>query len=228
MKISLLLKTLPSSSPVIASSLHLLNTLRPILRYRITPEEVWGSAVLRETMHVDSTFSDTVSNVVRATGRPLTASDEEVLQRLLTHPGCWSTTPTTHMNDGWVRYIRAYPKNPIPGLTPILDSLAFPEDLRKYPPGYLPQEPSFFLFGTPKQFYVYCFIGDTLCRAGATLAEVLDGMRKSRHDRGLGDAWEEEEISDQVDQLNNESYFPEYTENYKGEVYLIRKIKEFP
>jgi hypothetical protein len=228
-EIFLLLQTACPLSPVVMSALHRLNVLRPTLRYRIIPEEIWGYPVFRPTLHVNSTFSDAVANVVQAIARPLDASEKEVLRQLLMHSSCWSATPTAHMSDSWVRYICAYPKTPIPGLTPILDSLVFPEDLCKYPPPFFTREPSFFLFGAPKQFYVYVFAINSLYRAGETLAEVFSGLRKPRYMgiRGWG-GWEEEEISPWVDILNNENYFPEYEENHKGELCLARKLKEWP
>jgi hypothetical protein len=68
------------SSPIIISAFKRLKALRPYPRQEIVPPNYWGgTAFLQTILHVNLTFSDAVSNILEATGRPLTSADKDIL-----------------------------------------------------------------------------------------------------------------------------------------------------
>jgi hypothetical protein len=70
---------------------------------------------------------DAVSNILRA-GRIFYSTEERFIRLLLTHHCGWSGTSPNHINDAWVKFLQAvYPQ--IEGLTPILDSCVWPEEI---------------------------------------------------------------------------------------------------
>jgi hypothetical protein len=120
-----------------------------------------------------------------------------MFRRLLTHMRVWSATKPKHMTDDGVRYVQRYAMNP--EMSPILHSIAFPEDVEWFDADYEPQHPSYFLFATPTQFYVYTAELDIIWRAGEMLAEVYEGLRDGRW-AGLRkvDDWKQEEKNPKI------------------------------
>jgi hypothetical protein len=130
------------------------------------------------------------------------------------------------MDDGWVRYIRALPKEPIEGLYPILDSLTWPEDIEKYPPGTYPVDLSFFLFATPVKYYIYCYEDDDFHVAGDSMLEVYERMKVARfHGDKEGD-WPVLEKHPAIEQLTDD-YFPEYGLTKDHGIILLHPAHDF-
>jgi hypothetical protein len=139
-KIHFLLRTQPPSSPAVSSAFKRLKELRACPPCQLVSAHIWGQAFLRRPQQLNATFSNAAANVVEATGRPLNSTDEDMLRRLLTHLCGWSATKPKHMTDGWVPYVQRYAMNP--EMSPILDSIAFPEDVEWFDADYEPQHPS--------------------------------------------------------------------------------------
>ena len=163
--------------------------------------------------HLKSTFADAV-NLLKATGRTLSPADETYLRLLLTHCCGWSATYREHMDDPWVKFFQTrYPQ--LKGLTPILDSMTYVEELVDFPDGYHFKGPQFFLLATTDSYFVYDATDgeDGLRTAGETLEDVYNGMKDCRWADSSEDPWgfvEEEEY------LSPTEYFPHYYRKENG------------
>ena len=184
----------------------------------------------------DIEFSDTISNISNVNKQVLSATEEKYLRLLLTHSCGWSSTYHEHANDDWVKYLRV--NYSLPGLTPILDSLMYKEELVDFPLGLKEWvEPSLFLLATTESYYVYFFIpdeGSGLFKAGNTLEEVYVGVKEYRHFRYQEGCWEELENNPALKYSYDErAYFPVYYRKNRwtcddGEFCLEEELKEFP
>jgi hypothetical protein len=141
-----------------------------------------------EALTSKRTIRAAAANILRVTDKRISFDEAEALRLILTHACGWSATDPTHMNDNWVRYVQAFPKVPIEGLYPILDSLTWEADIEKYSLGCCPLDPTFFLFGNSQKYYIYFFDDDAMYCAGGSLVEVYQGMKTARfHGDKIGD-----------------------------------------
>jgi hypothetical protein len=116
-----------------------------------------------------------LSNAETATNTTLSDADRDMLRVILTHWCRWSATYTKHVEESWVRCLKAtYGKD---NLKPILDTLFYEEELSKLPPEVRPTAPSMFLLANSQSYFVFVLEDQTFCSAGATLREVYDGLR---------------------------------------------------
>jgi hypothetical protein len=195
---------------------------------QVVEPEIWGDRFFRRNSHIKADYSTAVANVVRATGKRMSSDEEEALRLILTHACGWSATCPTHMDDNWVRYVRAFPKVPIEGLYPILDSLTWEEDLEKYSPGCYPFDPSLFLFGNSQKYYLYYLEDDAMYCAGETLVEVYEGLKVARfHGDKEGD-WVDLEEHPAVEEMRAGEFFPVYWLSGNNDIItLAQPIKDF-
>ena len=183
---------------------------------QIFPKGIWPTlptARIYVPTHLHSTFVD-AANLLKATGRTLSPADETYLRLLLTHCCGWSATYREHMDDPWVKFFQIrYPQ--LKGLTPILDSMTYVEELAEFPDGYHIEAPQFFLLATADSYFVYDATDgeDALRTAGETLEDVYNGMKDCRWADSSDDPWgfvEEEEY------LSPTQYFPTYYRKENG------------
>jgi hypothetical protein len=125
-----------------------------------------------------------------------------------------------HRNDGWVKFVQNLFCE-VPGLVPILDSLAFPEDLAHYPDDHAPPEPTLFLFATAHYYYVFDLQWMGLTRAGETLEEVYTGLKELKY-RDFDSGWPAESPVGKAG-VNDRNVFPIY-ELYDR--YEFRELEE--
>jgi len=176
----------------------------------VVPKSVWpnGDARIRIQTHIKSTLADAV-NLLKATGRAVSITDEKYLSLLLTHSCGWSATYPEQMNEPWVHFFHEqYPQ--LRNLTPILDSMTYPEELIDFPDGYdIVQQAEFFLLATSDSFFVYNATDghEGLRPAGATLEDVYNGMKDRRWADSSEDPWD---FVDELGCLGPELYFPYY------------------
>lgn len=204
--------------------LHEVRQRFPIPAIDILPKDVWGTAtdqlVVRTHESVD--IAEAVRNMERS-GRKLDDEEKNYLKILASHWCKWSPTVAEHRNDPWVLLIRhAYPG--LDGLEPVFDSLIWPNEIARYPLGYVPMRPWLFLFAAQTGFYIYDFQGDTMFEAGGTLRQVIDGMRNQRWT--LPDMWDDVPCTFSEDPSD---YFPVYemVKHTAQEHPLEYEIREF-
>jgi hypothetical protein len=190
--------------------------------------EIWGTAEasIRVNSHLKSDLSEAIANI-QNTGRQITADDEQWLKLLLSHWSGWSATDPEHFHDPWVRFIQALFGH-IEGLVPVLDSLTWPTELKQFPVGFTPIEPSFFLLATLEYFYLFDLDGLGFYRAGRSLEEVYQGIKECRFAGGKEGDWKPEEWCD-LD-LDDRDYFPVYghVRNIDGSFNLQRPLQQYP
>ena len=105
-----LLRTQDETSDAVTSALKELRSWSPLPPVQVIPKGVWPNdpnCHISVQTHLKSNFTDAV-NLLKATGRDLSAVDEKYLHLLLTHDCGWSATYPDHMNDSWVKYIFPY------------------------------------------------------------------------------------------------------------------------
>ena len=123
-----LLEVHEDNSGAVMSALNDLRSISPLPPVEIIPKGVWPWYECRVNVkaHLKSTFADAV-NLVKTSGRTLSADEEKYLHVLLTHPCGWSATSSNHMSDSWVEFFHIrYPQ--LKGLVPILDSVTWSMD----------------------------------------------------------------------------------------------------
>jgi hypothetical protein len=218
-------------SSSISSALDELRSLFPQIRVQLIPKGVWPNEpnchVSIQT-HLKSTLEDAIK-LLTPTGRHLSASDEEYLQRLLTHVCGWSATYLEHNDDSWVTFFHArYPQ--LEGLVPILDSMTYPEELVDFPDDYPFPEPRFFLLATSDRYFIYDasdWADDRLFFAGETLKEVYNGLKDWRWAYSYGNGWDVvEEEGDK--NLNPDCFFVTYTHKNGGTFGILGDQEEIP
>ena len=175
----------------------------------MVPESVWPNDPkrIRIQSHIKSTVADAV-NLIKATGRIVSMDDEKYLSLLLTHRCGWSAMYPEQMDEPWVRFFREqYPQ--LINLTPILDTMTYPEELIDLPDGYVSAGPEFFLLATSDSFFVYnATDGDEGLRpAGTTLEDVYNGMKALKWADSSEDLWD---TMDRLGYLDLDKYFPYY------------------
>jgi hypothetical protein len=132
------------------------------------------------------------------------------------------------MDDNWVRYVRAWPKVPVEGLYPILDSLTWEEDIDKYPPECYACNPSLFLFGNSQKYYVYYLEDDAQCCAGETLVEVYEGLKVARFLGDKEEDWVDIEQHPVVENMRVEEFFPVYCLSGNNDtIILSQPVEDF-
>ena len=197
----------------------------------VIPKGVWPkehSSRIRVQTHIKSTLADAVS-LLQATGRALSPMDKKYLS-LLTNSCGWSATYPEHMNDPWVEFFCIqYPQ--LKGLTPILDSMIYPEELVDFSDGYSLGVPDFFLLATSDSYFVYnARDGDDGLRpAGTTLKDVYNGMKDWRWADSSDDPWD---FVKEKEYIGPTEHFPHYfrKENGNFEMALWGRecLKEYP
>lgn len=158
--------------------------------------------------HLNSKFDQAVANICES-GRKLAVTEEQRLRLILSHWCGWSPTDVNHHHDSWVKYLQAEYAH-LGQLYPILDSLTWEDELQLYPRGRIPPQPSLFLLATVYLYYVYDFENMCMCRAGQSLEEVYEGLKRMRYCGIEEGDWEEEEPGIEG---NPASYFPVYVPN---------------
>ena len=226
-----LLETHCETSDQITSAMKQWNSVSA-LPISVVPKSAWpnGDARIRIQTHIKSTLADAL-NLLRATGRVVSTADEKYLSLLLTHSCGWSATYLEQMGESWVQFFHEqYPQ--LKNLTPILDSMTYPEELIEFPAGYdIVRQPEFFLLATPDSYFIYNATDgvDGLRPAGATLEEVYNGMKDWRWADSSEDPWD---FVDDVGCLGPELYFPAYDRlengNFGMSVWGRDYIKEYP
>ena len=177
---------------LIKSAVKELNSVSPLPQVQIIPKGAWPNqptARIYIPTHLKSTFEDAV-NLLKATGRNLSTTDEKYLHLLLTHYCGWSATYPEHMDDPWVKFFQTrYPQ--LKGLVPILDSMTNVEELVDFPEEYTFKVPRFFLLATSDSFFVYDATEgeDALRTAGDNLEDVYNGLKDCRWADSSEDPW---------------------------------------
>src|ERR1700737_1751570 len=171
------LEKYPSTSKEVRTAMHELQNSFPAPPSEIVESKVWGKAYLRVNSHLKSDHANAVANIVRA-GHVVSPVDEKYLRLILTHWCSWSATDSIHMRDSWIRYLQA--SFELDDLSPILDSLVWPEEIPSFPKRHYPPDPSFFLLATPMSYYLFILEDHSLLRAGESLREVYDGLKEGR------------------------------------------------
>lgn len=152
----------------------------PVPAVDIVPKEAWGLQEDRVVFRTHGTaeMKDAVANVM-STGRSVSSEDETQLQLVMSHWCAWSPTAASHRNDAWMEFLRRdYPE--LKGLQPIFDTLIWPAELARYPPGHGPLPPWLFLLATSTTYYLYNLEDITMFIVGSELSDVVDGLRKER------------------------------------------------
>jgi len=203
-----LLQTHSESSNEVRTALENLQNRFPLPLTEIVSAGIWDqtAARLRVNNHLKSDFADAVRNIKR-TGRSFNAHDEQYLRLILTHWSGWSATDPEHMRDSWMQYLRRLFCH-LDGLVPILDSLVWPEEVARFPVGYCPIEPTFFLLATPEAYYIFDLEGSGLYCAGNDLKEVYLGLKHCRFNGDKEGDWTPEKWS--TESLDARLYFPVY------------------
>jgi len=226
-----LLETHSETSDQVTLAMKRLNSVSafPLL---VTSESVWPNDTkrIRVQSHIKSTLADAV-NLLKATGQVISTEDEKHLSLLLTHPCGWSATYSEQMDEPWVRFFREqYPQ--LRNLTPILDTMTYPEELIDLPDGYVSSGPDFFLLATSDSFFFYDVTDgeQVLCSAGTTLEDVYNGMKDRRWADSSEDPWD---VVNELGYLDPNIYFPYYDRLENGNfgmLLLMRDdyIKEYP
>jgi len=173
----------------------------------IVDKDMWGLAKDKLVLktHAVSNINDAKRNI-EISGRRITRKDEQLLGKVLSHWCGWSPTREDHQLDPWVRFLQKNYAH-LEHVVPILDSLIWPDEITRYPLGYVPPRPCLFLLATGTRYYVYDFQNAAMNNAGASLQEVYDGLKNRGWDIG---GWDEEE--DQTDE-DPKDYFPVYSLN---------------
>jgi hypothetical protein len=199
----------------------------PVPPTEIVDAKIWGKAFLRINAHLQSQYADAVSNIILAR-RPLDPTDENYLRHVLTHWCGWSPTVSVHRNDSWVQYLQTLFAH-IKGLTPILDSLVWPEEVSQYPERLDPSEPTLFLLANDEAYFILVLEELGLYRAGESLREVYEGLQNDRwHGIKEGD-WVAEDWNPRYMEWDSRDYFPVYgrlRDNDKR-VSLLFNLKKF-
>jgi hypothetical protein len=156
----------------------------------------------------------------------LTKAETDYLRIILTHWSGWSATDPDHLHDPWVQFIQAlFPH--VEGLMPVLDSLVWPEEVARMPPGSCPRQASLFLLANAHSFYVFQLDGLGMWCAGQSLEEVYIGLKESRFIGDEGDDWTPESM-EYIDQ-DERDYFLSYIDrNGDGMFSLANELQEFP
>lgn len=209
-----LLQTGSSESSKVSEALDELQATFPIPPTEIVSPDIWGTRTpyLRINIHVTASFAEAVNNI-EGTGREFTSSDERWLRLILSHWCGWSATKSKHKNEAWVKYLQQLYSH-LEGLVPILDSLAWPEDLAHYPAGLCPPEPSLFLLANAHAYYVFELDDLGLCRAGETLEQVYMGLKECKYRGGEGE-WPVEEWFSKGLELDERDFFPIYERHHE-------------
>jgi hypothetical protein len=224
-RVETLLEKYPSTSKEVRAAMHELQTSFPAPPSEIVESKVWGKGYLRVNSHLKSDYANAVANIARA-GHVVSPVDEKYLRLILTHWCSWSATDSIHMRDPWIRYLQA--SFELDDLSPILDSLVWPEEIHSFPKGHYPADPSFFLLATPKSYYLFILEDQSLLRAGESLREVLKEGRF--HCTNEGD-WKLGVRSIRSMEWDSRDYFPAYgiipDGHGHGSIKLLKDIKEF-
>jgi hypothetical protein len=225
-----LLCTQDETSDVVTSALKELISWYPLPPIQVIPKGVWSkepNCLISIKTHLQSTFSDAV-NLLEATGRDLSAADEKYLGLLLTHSCGWSATYPNHMDDSWVRFFRIrYPQ--LKGLTPILDSMTYQEELMDFPDDYNFKEPRFFLLATSDRYFIWDASDwgqDGLFDAGDTLEDVYNGLKNWRWAESSEDMWDM--LEDGGEYLDPGNYFVTYERKGSGNFGIHGSTEEYP
>jgi hypothetical protein len=202
------------------------------IAYPVPPTEIvdaviWdsGRPVLRYNTHFKADVRDAIRNI-RFSSHAFHPSDHHWLQLIHSHWCGWSATTVRHRGDGWVKFVQDTYRHLL-GLVPILDSLAFPEDLAHYPDGRRPPEPSLFLFATMQYYYVYDFEEGGLSRAGETLEEVYTGLKEMKY-RRYDSPWPVEPQSQDGPMVFERDVFPAYEFYDEHEFRELEELRAAP
>ena len=226
-----LLETHSETSDQIISAMKQWNSICA-LPVAVVSKDIWPKDCprIRVQTHIKSTLADAV-NLLKATSRTLSTADEKYLSLLLTHYCGWSATYPEQMDEPWVQFFhKQYPQ--LRGLTPVLDSMTYPEELVEFPDGYnfIP-DPEFFLLATSDSYFIYNATDgeDGLRPAGNTLEDVYNGMRDWKYADSSEDPWD---FVEEEGCLNQLEYFPHYDRlengNFGMAVWGRRYLKEYP
>lgn len=108
--------------------------------------------VFRTHVKAEVEVEDAVANV-EFTGRPISPGDKE-LRLIMSHWFGWYPTSAAHRTDRWMPFLRrSYDQ--LTGLQSILDTLVWPEEFARYPPGNGVSRPWMFILATPTTSFVY-------------------------------------------------------------------------
>jgi hypothetical protein len=225
-----LVRTQDGTSDAVASALKELMSLYPLPPVQVIPKGVWPNEPncnVSVKTHLKSTFSD-AANLLKATGRVLSAADEKYLELLLTHVCGWSATYPDHMDDPWVKFFHVrYPQ--VKGLVPILDSMTYHEELIYFPDNYNFKEPRFFLLATSDRYFIWDasdWSEDELFDTGNTLEDVYNGLKDWRWARSYGNMWDV--VEDGEEYLDSAYYFVTYKRNENGNFGIYGSTEEYP
>ena len=225
-----LLRTQDETSDAVTSALKELRSWSPLPPVQVIPKGVWPkepNCHVSVQTHLKSTFADAV-NLLKATGRDLSAVDEKYLRLLLTHNCGWSATYPDHMDDSWVKFFHIrYPQ--LEGLMPILDSMTYQEELIDFPDDYNFREPRFFLFATSDRYFIWDASDwgqDGLFLAGDTLEDVYTGLKDWRWAESSKDMWDM--VEDGGEYLDPGYYFVTYKRKRNGKFGIHGSTEEYP
>lgn len=207
-------------------ALYALQIAYPFPLTQIVEPDIWDSdhPILRFNTHFKADVGDAIRNI-NFSGHTFGPSDQHWLQLILSHWCGWSATTPRHRSDGWVTFVQ-HMYSHVNGLVPILDSLAFPEDLVHYRDGYAPPEPSLFLFATPQYYYVFDLEEMGLSRAGETLEEVYAGLKETKY-RDFESDWVVEPWSE-IGGVNERYVFPVYEFYDEHEFRKLEELRAAP
>jgi hypothetical protein len=222
---SLLRKSI-SSSPEVISALESKKRKFPAPPVEVVQKNVWDTErdILVIKSHLQSRFEDVVRNI-EWSGHDIDTEEKQWLKLILSHWCGWSSTPIDHMNDAWVSYLQSEYRH-LKGLVPILDTLVWPEELKHYPIGQSPPDPTLFLLANFDSYYVFHLEDASLYNAGKTLADLYVGLKEYRYHGNKKDDWKTEPLSIDGDPGD---YFPVYhcRRNASGGFDLESPLKSF-
>lgn len=213
-----LLKKYPSTAEEIRDVLSTIRSEYPdaplvLISYSDGPWPFESSPLLfRHLIHNFEVSVNIARNNVIATGRRLDSNEEKYLRYLMVHPWSWSPTTPEHHRDSWVQYIEHQYPHTSP-LTPILDSLTWPEEANLLPETLFPGTPSNFFLANATSYYLYDYETDELVNVGNTLKDVYMKMKEGRFLNHSIDRWVSE--PENGEEHHAQRYFPDYV--YDGD-----------
>jgi hypothetical protein len=214
-----------SSSERVRDLLHKLRASYPVPAVDIMDKDVWGlekdQLVLRT--HEVSNVNDAKRNLGIAGMNITSAEDEILLKYIMSHWCGWAPTRLDHHHDPWLRHLRDEFAR-LGHLVPILDTLIWPDEITRYPPGSQPARPWLFLLASGAEYYVYDFQNLVMNHAGASLREVFAGLRNRGWEIG---GWDKD---DDDGDRNPKDYFPVYSlrRNDDGQFKFMGPVHDFP
>jgi hypothetical protein len=218
----------PSKIGDVQTALEALEFAYPLPPTELVEKDVWDTAgaYLRINIHYTAKRSDAINNIRYAGHAFTSAADNHWLTLVLSHWCRWSATKPRHRHDGWVKYVQTLYSH-LDGLVPILDTVAYPEDLVHYPHGLGPPEPSLFLFATSQCYYVFDLEEMGLCKAGESLEEVYMGLKGFKYQMYEG-GWDVEPWSSTGGGVNDRNVFPIYERYDEEEFRELEEVRASP